>query len=270
MDKWIVDYEKLLLAATGYSGNKKKEQKLISASSLGNDMLQLYLDYRHGKTEDKKFEASNVGSMFQLGVDKACGDAMEGFENPQYISAKRFTHTLPNGWVVSGEIDQLDTVNKVIIDNKVSTATAKKKVLTEGLGHQYALQLGVYKYLVHKNLGEDYSGALAFVDKSASYFKPTSGDTMNYMNVKTYDYEEIEELLIKKSNELQEYIDLDEEPGVCENRFPFKSKSITKMMRCIHYCSFNQVCEHYNPNTAAKSFAENLNLTDTKINQFEF
>ncbi len=246
-EQWKQDFQKRLLDSTGYSGNKKANQKIISASGLGSDLLQLYLDYQHGKSEDTKFEASNLGSMYQLGVDKAC----EGSE--QFQSALRLKHVLPNGWTCSGEMDQLDLINKVIIDNKVSTTTSKKKVKEGGKDHQYALQLGVYKYLLYKNGYGDYAGALAFIDKGASYFKPNSGDTLELFEVETYDYDEIEALLVDKSDKLQEFIDINEEPPICADRFPFKSKGTTTPMRCNFYCDFNKYCSHYSQERSDRS-----------------
>lgn len=270
---WKEDYEKMLLEASGYSGNRKAGQKIISASSLGNDDLQLFLDYKHGKKEDTKFEASNLGSIFQLGVDLACenhrADRVLADKDRQYNWAQRYTHELPNGWTVSGEIDQEDLINKVIIDNKVSTQTALRKVKSEGKDHQYALQLAVYKYLIWKTRGEHFEGALAFIDKAASYFKPTSGDTMNYVDVETYNYEEIEAMLIEKSNKLQEYIDLDVEPDICANRFPFTSKGVTKPMRCLYYCSFNDKCKHFNEYTQEHDIVSRLSTPAKKANPYD-
>lgn len=260
---WKNDYTDMLLEASGYSGNKKAGEKIISASSLGNDDLQLFLDYKHGKKEDTKFEASNLGSIYQLGVDLAC----QG--NEQYRSSTRYTHVLPNGWTVSGETDQEDLINKVIIDNKTSTGTALKKVKSEGKDHQYALQLAVYKYLIWKNTGEDFSGALAFVDKGASYFKPTSGDTMNLVEVETYNYEEVEEMLIQKTNKLQEFIDLDVEPDMCANRFPYTSRGVTKPMRCLYYCSFNDKCRHFRQDTQDKDIIGRLSAPKKESNIYD-
>ncbi len=274
MEQWKLDYEGMLLQASGYSGNRKSGQKIISASSLGNDMLQLYLDFKHGKSEDTKIEASNIGSIFQLGVDKACeleeAMAIDQELEPQYISARRLTYELSNGWTVSGEIDQIDTVNKVIIDNKLSTGTALKKVHEQGKSHSYALQLAVYKFLMWKDTGEDYSGALAFGDKSASYFKPNSGDSMNYLNVETHDYKDIEQMLLEKSNTLQEFLDNDLEPTICADRFPKKERGRTKPMRCIHYCNYSKHCKHYNPHSADQSIIDNLEVTATPPNPFDF
>jgi hypothetical protein len=241
MKQWEKDYTKMLLDATGYSGNKEPGKKKISSSSLTSNTLELYLDYKFGKKEDEKFEASNMGSMFQLGIDKAC----EG--SKQYISAERIDYELSNGWTLSGEIDQRDIINKVIIDNKLSTATALKKVKSENLRHNYAVQLGAYKFLIWKKYNDDeYIGALAFNDKTASYFKPTSGPTLNLLEVPTYDFETIEAMAVERTNELQWYIDNKEEPPVCEDRFPYKSKGGTINMKCRYYCNFNEHCKHYN------------------------
>lgn len=262
IDQWKLDYEAMLLRASGYSGNKAPGSKTISASSLTNDMLQLYLDFKFGKQSDTKFEASNLGSMYQLGIDFACQN------NPQYISANRLTYELSNGWTLTGEIDQIDMKNKVIIDNKLSTQTALKKVMTEGQSHNYAIQLGAYKFLAHKQYNDHFTGALAFVDKSASYFKPTTGDTMNYLNVDTCSYEEIESLAISKTDELQQYLDNDIVPEKCSDLFPFKSKGYTRPMRCIYYCSYNQVCPYASEYKRERSILNDLEPIDTKINPY--
>ena len=239
-EQWKIDYENMLVKATGYSGNKEPGKKSISCSSLTSNMLELYLDFKYGKQIDTKFEASNTGSMYQLGVDSACND------NEQYISAERIEYELENGWILTGEIDQRDIVNKVIIDNKLSTKTALDKVKSEGLNHNYTMQLAGYKFLVNKKYGEDYTGALAFVDKSSSYFKPTSGPNLNLVDVETVSYEELESMALEKTNELQWYLDNNEEPPVCADRFPYKSKGGVINMKCRHYCSYNKHCKHYN------------------------
>lgn len=264
--EWKNDFQNMLLRASGYSGNKEPGKKRISASSLTSNMLELYLDYKHGKSNDVQFEASNLGSIYQLGVDLACDEnskqALEDGLEPQYISGQRFEFELPNGWILTGEADQIDMINKVIIDNKVSTTSSLKKIKEEGKAHQYAIQLGVYKLLAHKFYGDHFDGALAFVDKNSSYFKPQTGPIMNYIDIETYDYETIIKMAVDKSNELQKYIDLGLEPPICENRFPYKSKGVTTPMKCHYYCNYSQHCKHFNSNSKTKANLMNLEVTD--------
>ena len=235
------DYEKMLLDATVYSGNKEPGHKRFSASMLGSDLLQNFYNYKHGSSDSIQFEANTFGSIYQLGVDLACKD------NIQYLSAKRLSHTLDNGWEISGEMDQIDVINKVIFDNKVTTLTTIKSIRKEGKNHGYALQLGVYKWLLSKLERGPYTTVLPVVDKGFSYFNEKSPNQLEFVDVETYDPNEIELMLYEKTNELQTFIDLDEEPAECSNLFWFARKGQRKKkMRCIHYCDYSAKCKYYN------------------------
>ena len=262
---WKEYTNNVLLSATGYSGHKDKGKKIISASSLGNEMLALYLDYKHGKQEDTKFEASNLGSVFHVGAE-------EIFKNEPNVELEtRLEYELSNGWIVSGSIDMILHEFEMIVDWKVSTENSLKKIKSEGLNNGYALQLAVCKFLVHKNYNKDYEGALAFLDKKASYFKPKPTEVMNYLEVQTHMYDDIEELLIEKTNTLQEFIDNDMEPPKCVDLFPYKPKGLggrTLPMKCIHWCSYNKNCKHYNEDLANKESIMGLNVQDTTVNPY--
>ena len=234
-------YEQMLLNAAKYTGNKEPGVKRFSASMLGNDLLQNYLKFKFGSSDGNKFEANTLGSIYQLGVDAAADK-----ESFKYTSALRLQETLSNGWIVSGEMDQIDKENKVIFDNKVTTATAIGKVPTEGKEHGYALQMGTYKWLVNKSDGELYSTILPMIDKSFSYFKTNKNDQLTFVEVETYNSEEIEQKLLTATNELDHYIDLDIMPEKCKNTWPYKRKGQpAKPMKCIHYCDQSANCPYY-------------------------
>ena len=239
-------YEAMLLKAAEYSGNKEPGQKKFSASMLGNDVLQNFLKFKYGSQDGNKFEANTLGSIYQLGVDEACEIHNAKDENYKYVSAQRLKQTLSNGWEVSGEMDQFCKEFEVIFDNKVTTATAIGKVPTEGKEHGYALQMGVYKWLMFKEYGKLYPAVLPMVDKGYSYFKTNKTNQLNFVEVDTYSPEEIETKLLEATNELQHYIDLDITPERCHNVWPMKRKGeAMKPMRCIHYCDNSMYCPHY-------------------------
>lgn len=237
---WKNDYEQMLLDASQYSGESKKEQKVISASSLGNDMLQNYYRFKYGVKEDTKYGQNTMGSIYQMGVDAAA------HESPQYLSAIRFSHELSNGWTVSGEIDQYDTINNVIIDNKMTTTTTIKNTRREGKDSGYALQLGVYKMLMVRNgTMDEPTCALAYADKKASFFSKTPTVPLVLDEVETYTPDEIEQMLLDKTNELQDFLVNNKEPDECKNLFPYKVAGKTKRMKCLHYCDYADECTHY-------------------------
>lgn len=251
----IQEFEQMLLKGTKYTGNQESYKKVFSASMLGNDPLQNYLKYMYGGKDSTQFEANTFGSVYQLGVDMAA-DKWNSMNSPemQYINALRLQSKLEGtDWIISGEMDQLDMKNYVIFDNKVTTATTLGKIKSEGKNHSYALQLGVYKWLLYQdevNRGikpNEYTGVLAVVDKGFSYFKTNKYNQLTFVEVETYSVEDIGVMLKETIDTLQDYIDLEQEPGECKNKFPYKAKGqkVAKPMRCIHYCDFAEHCKYF-------------------------
>lgn len=242
------EYEAMLLEAAKYSGNQEKEKRIFSASSLGNEPLQNFLKFKHGGKSSTQYEANTVGSIYQLGVDMAA-DA----DKQKYTSAKRLTLDMGNGWTLSGEMDQIDEIRKIIFDNKVTTATTIGKIRSQGKSHQYALQMGSYKLLIEKDeearglVPSVYSAILPVVDKSFSYFKANNKfNQLTFVDVETYTTNEIFTMVIEATTELDKYIELDEMPPKCKEVWPYGAKGkATKPMRCIYYCDFAQHCPYF-------------------------
>jgi len=261
-----LDFEAMLLEASEYSGNKLPEQKVFSASMLGNDMLQIYLKYFHGSKKQKYFGMNTAGSIYQLGADVAADQWNAKYHSevkPQYQQALRLTYTLPNGWIISGEMDHIDWINKVIIDNKFVTETAVLKVKSEGKNNGYALQMAVYQFLLYNYMLEQdipepevFKVLLPMVNKGHSLYKKINKtNIMNMIEPETYSLEDTKQMLIDKTNLLQEYIDLNEFPPECENLWWFGFGSAPKKkMRCLHFCDFIDHC----PNMSEHSIMANL------------
>ena len=253
IEQAVIDYEKMLLEATEYTGNKDPGKKVFSASMLGEDMLVIYLKYFHGSKKQTVFGMNTLGSMYQLGVDVAADTWNEKHNVEQYKSATRFSYTLSNGWEISGETDQIDEINKVIFDNKVSQTKAISNVISEGKDNSYALQQGVYKFLIYKKQIADgvknpiiYPAVLPMVDKKFSHYNVTNKfTTLTFQELETYTPDEIEEMLLEQTNELQRHIDHGITPDKCSNTWPFSRKGQPfREMRCMFYCDQADHCEY--------------------------
>ncbi len=208
---------------------------------LGNDMLQNFLKLKHGSQDSKAFGANTFGSVYHIGAE-------EIFKNQPGCETELSLKTiLDNGWTISGSLDLVLHDYQIILDHKTTTSSSIAKVKSEGRTHSYALQLGVYKYLLKKEKDLDYSGALGFVDKTFSHFKTNKFNQLELMKVPTYSHDEIEEKLYTATNTLDEYLNLDEYPPQCKNLFWYKPQGarVKMKLRCIHYCDNNMHCPYY-------------------------
>ena len=246
--------EDTLISATKYSGNMDPFKKEISASMLGNDMLQIYLKYMNGGKESNKFGASEFGSVFHIAAEHIFKDK-DNIETEKSMSVM-----LPNGWKVTGTADLILHDYKRIVDWKVSTATTISKVQKEGIHNGYALQQAVYKYLLYKTENVKYNASLAIIDKGYSLFKKTNKtNQLNIIDIDTHTIEDIEALLIEKTNLLQEYIDAKETPPQCNDLWWFGfGAQPKKKMRCLHFCDQSNNCPYLTDHNVMKNLLENL------------
>lgn len=254
------DYTNLLIAASAYSGESRAQQKIFSASMLGNDMLQNYLTWKYGKTEKSKYGANTTGSIYQLGCDLAVDQFNQeklaegqplGYKH-RYQSAFRTTRTLNNGWTISGEMDQIDHKLKVIIDNKVVSGTAFKEILKNDIDHQYNLQLSTYQWLLEPHFGR-YEAILSIVNKGGAAYR---NDQYATLHLNTHSAEDIEAAFFAETDALQFYIDNDIVPEQCDIFKYGKTKDIPN--RCALYCDHNHHCPHYSPYKKEKDIISGL------------
>ncbi len=246
------DYTNALLSSTQYSGNSEANTKIFSVSSLGNDMLQTYYSWKYGKADKEKFGANTVGSIYQLGCDTAIetfNKNADGSDDkvllltglPRYQSALRIQRELPNGWIVSGEMDQIDHKLKVIIDNKVISGSAYKDIMKNLPDHAYNIQLAAYRWLLEPTHGE-YETILAIVNKGGAAVR---NDIYTTLHLNVHPTDVIEEAFINETNQLQFYIDNDVIPAQCDIHKYGKTKDVPN--RCALYCQHNVHCKYYSP-----------------------
>ncbi len=233
--------EKVLVNAAKYSGNQESRRKQLSASQLGNDDLQIYLKYMHGGKDSSQFEANTFGSIYHLGAEKAF-EEIEDTETELSLS-----HMLSNGWLITGTLDLIWHKYKILADHKTTTSTSIASTVKDGKHSGYGLQMAVYQWLLWKEQGlNGYSAILPMIDKSFSYFKKNKYNQLTFIEIDTHSLEDTEALLLEKTNRIQEYINLGQEPAECANLFWFGEKGKKKKrMRCIHYCDQSNNCSAY-------------------------
>ena len=251
------DYTNVLLNSTEYSGNKEPQAKIYSASSLGSDTLQSYLSWKYGRSEKLSFQANTIGTIYQLGCDVAFNSNIDLVDNetPRYTSAYRMTYELPNGWIISGETDQIDKKYKVIFDNKVISSYAYKEIMKNSPDHDYNLQQAVYQFLLEKNTGSRYEAVLSIVNKGGAAIR---NDIYTTLHLDTHTADIIEAALIAETDTLQYYIDNDAIPPQCNTLKYGKTKDISN--RCALYCSHNHHCPYYSDYKKEKDIVSKLSM----------
>lgn len=253
MNSWKDYVRQTFLKKTRYTGNKEPGRRVFSGSMLGNDPLINYLKFKHGSNDDTEFGANTLGSVFHLGAEEVFK------EEPNTDTEFSLSRKLDNGWTISGSIDLILHDYKKIVDWKLTTATTIKNVNKERRRNNYVLQLGVYKYLMYHATKEVYETALGVADKGFSHFKDNKNDQLELMDLATFDVDEIEAMLYEKTNELDEYIKLDQEPPRCKNLFVYAPRGQRAIkMRCRHYCDNNMHCSHFNEEQDAINSILNL------------
>ena len=271
---WKENYEKLLISATAYSGSKGTGKKTISASSIDKENYMLMVQFNHEKAEQEKFGANTIGSIYQLGVDKAI-ELQD--KTGRYKYAQRLEIELPNGWIISGEYDVYDTETNTIIDNKVISDYSYKEVMKNNIDSNYNMQVATYSMLMHKNNLTEVpaNGALAIVNKGGSAVKD---NIHTLLDLFMHEPDTIYQMFIDKTNELDKYVESGTMPEeVCNTaKFGF-DKGVPK--RCMLYCDYKDVCPNYKKNRhmTDRNIAKNLSskqdiklVTDEYIKPMEF
>ena len=235
---------------TIYSRKTIPNNKVFSASMAGSELLEQYFIIKHGVPKDASniFSASDLGSVFHLGMEEVFKD------EDDYFTEKRFQHKLDNSdWTISAQIDLIDTKNKIIFDYKLSTTTAKDKILKQGKLHPYALQLAINLWLLSKTYGEErtskYKPCIAFFDKKGSLFNSESEEIFYPIFIDVMTLEETQEYLTEATTTLDKYIDNNKEPKQCKSSslFWYKKPNQDKAtpMKCEHFCSYKNICKHF-------------------------
>jgi len=230
-----------VLAGTTYSGNKNAGKRILSASSLAKDDLQIYLTFLHGFDKPERIELNTLGTLVHTGLE----EIFKGAENVDIED--RYNVELSNGWTISGSIDSLFHDMEAIVDWKVpNMKILKEEIRKFGKSSKYALQMGVYKWLIWKVKGLEYNAYLGTFDKKQSHFaKDSNKDVFGLIEIETYNFEEIEALLIEKTDRLDIYIESNIEPEQCKIIWSAQYGTKKIPATCRFYCSVSSNCKFY-------------------------
>jgi hypothetical protein len=222
-----------ILDACKYTGTLEPGVKSISASSLDQSDYYLWNRYVFGDVSQPEFDASTLGSVFQLGCDKIFED------DNDYEVATRRKLDLGNGWFLSGEIDLLEHSTSTIYDFKVLSGAGYKNVESS-----YIINMSVYRALFPEI--ENYK--LFAINKAGSKVK---GIIYNIIDVTQFLIEpaEIINQARIKTNKLEEIFDKYSKLGIEPEKdcdvFAFGKDKQGNPNRCEHYCNFKEVCPAY-------------------------
>jgi len=233
-------YIKALVDATKYRRDKVGK-KVLSASSIMEEDLISYLNFFYEPVE-RNFDQSTIGSLFQLGVDKA-------LDNSGFKSAIRMEVELIDDWLLSGEIDQvIEDDNTVwIVDNKLTKFSSYEKIKKDRL-HPYNIQLKVYEYMYKRiyNTNKQIRTMLVLFFKNGTEF---GKKIPNYLIIEDAGLnirdEELESIMFDKVKRMEHFIEKKELPQECSEKFWDRSYNPAKPMRCIKFCSQNKNCPYY-------------------------
>ncbi len=205
----------------------------ISASMLGNDVLQNYLIIKNPDLV-QKFEIGQhtIGSVFHKGIECV---GQQKYDKNQIEFELKVERKLENGWTLTGTIDMVDYENMVIHDFKLSKKYALKMLKKEEL-HSYKLQLNAYKYA----LDLDYDMVLDFFMKDQDILK----HELAYEQYVVQDIKDFRFHLYAIVNELDMYLSDDKLPPECDTWLRKTKQGMVKS-KCAFYCSVASVCPYY-------------------------
>jgi len=248
-------YKEIILNSTQYSGEKKKRQKILSASQLLIDPIAWRLKYEHGVIERDNIGQNTIGSLLQLGIDECVDKYNKKHTEIHALYAQRFTATLINDFTLSGEIDQLIEVDDTlwIIDNKLIKHGKFEQIKKEGAYNEYALQVRAYKYLLQQY--DHYSKYnirmvlfLWFKDGTKFGKKPLTDYELYEIEDNFSNSEFEKEILYPKVLDLEESLVIPSENlEQCSNLFWNNRGKGEKSepFKCMYFCDYNKYCPHY-------------------------
>lgn len=237
------------MEATQYSGSHGNE-KILSASSLLDDDLQVFLKIKNGMKPDMNtISQSTAGTLMHMGIDNVFKDV-----DNTHVAVRRKVK-LKNNWILSGETDveiyDKDTNTLHIIDNKHTKEATYDRIRKEPSREVYSMQLKAYEWLYKKTFPNSTANVKVYL---AMYIK--DGNKFIYPEIPDFRFieltnflisdEEFEQLINDKIDRLEEYIKENKTPDECKTLLWNRSKDgKARKQRCISYCDVSYACPYY-------------------------
>jgi len=240
-------YIKTILKATQYSGSRGNE-RILSASSIENDILPIYLKIKYGSEKKDELSQSTIGTLLHSGVD----EAFKGQANTNIALRRKMP--INHDFMLSGETDiefyEEDTNILNIIDNKCIKYSTYEDIVS-GKSSDYLTQLKAYEYLAKNVDKRKYSKikvylAMYFKDGTKFGKKPIPDFLLvNFTNRLITD-DEFRDKIDSITEQLDMYL-TDEKlvPDECSKLYWNRATEPAKKQRCISFCDVNGVCPYY-------------------------
>ena len=236
--KVIEDYE--------YYDGKKAERKL-SASQASKDLLELYL-YHTEEAQPSVFGKGEIGSIFHLGMEEMFKSQPRVVEG-EAVQEVRQQKTLSNGWVIDGKSDMVDFTDDIIYDWKGMSASAYAVLRTNKRTHRVNMQMAVYRWL----FGVSYAETHCFITNWDPCNPDHPATAYQIFKPDMYEPEEIEALLIDKTDLLDAHLAALKIPPKCTDVMPRRLRDGTFVnSKCMYYCNYSHVCKRKRDDSAAK------------------
>ncbi len=251
----------LMLKATEYS-NRSDNPYTFTASMYGNEVLQNYLTVVNGTFPTQKIDDTTIGGIFHRGMEEIIRETIadHGREGLHVSPEQNLQYTLPNGWTLSGTADLkiYDTNEQImeIHDFKLTKMYAIGKIREDLMNHNYTKQLQILMYLDWKQEHGDpnYNPKYELViDAFAKDAKAIQNEEVHHaISAPVIELGQLKQELLRKTDELQQYIESGEIPPACEDLWPRRMRNGTTInTKCTYYCSHGKSgkCPYFNPNT---------------------
>jgi hypothetical protein len=213
---------------------------------IGSELLQNYLRIINEPVQEKQLRDTTLGTIFHIGMAEIAKNFYERVVYTEYSMNTK----LSNGWVVSGTADLIVHFENYIEihDYKLAkkyTAKMVKQDIKMGKEHSYALQLQTLHYLWNRK-NSKYLDNKLFIDFFLKDTKIQDQEkVLEQVEIEPKANEDMEEILLQKTNELQSYIEEGKIPPKCTYTWPRSVKGRLVQFKCAYYCSQSEVCPYY-------------------------
>lgn len=234
----------------------------ISASQLGKEDLQVYLQMIYGNQPETEISDATLGTIFHKGMECMALEAQEDQTvQDQILIEHSMAWKLPNEWWFTGTADLVHYNGSTfyIHDYKLTKNYTVKMFRKNVLGHTYGLQMSGLAYLAGKNLmtkDDSVSCTVDFFlkDSNKMKFEPVHVPvTFAPLLPAT-----VEELIVEKTNRIQDHIVNATIPPECKDTWIRKVGGQTVKTMCEFYCSQKNNCPYYKKKEQYKN--SNVNL----------
>jgi hypothetical protein len=227
--------------------NGKQEPMKISASQCGAPILQIYLSQTTKVVEQPNvFTKATIGSISHIGMEHL----VDELKDESLETEVDMTRMLDNGWKITGTADLIDNSEKVILDYKFQMNFAYKQLLKSAPTDSYNMQGAAYSWL--EGNGYDFV-IMSFITDHSPIKKDHPAEAIQVTKMPIYENIDFENLMIEKTNTVQDHIDDGTTPAKCDDVWWRVVNGKKIPTRCAFYCQYKDVCPHYGTHHKAQT-----------------